>query len=117
MKHLKSFNESISREVVKDICLELEDLGMTSEIKEFQWQGYTQCVIIFNIKYKYKQTSYVLWDDVKDCLLRLKKYLGKNFIHCSLEPKKHIQSTIIRLNDDTKIGYPISGISMNYWDR
>ena len=66
MKHLKKFNESTNWNDIKDICIELEDIGMTVEIDDYGVEIFAEDKII--------------WEDVKDCLLRLKDYLGEDYL-------------------------------------
>jgi len=93
MKHLKRYNElkewqstnfdSINIEDVKDILLELEDIG-------------------FAIRYKYDtldkisiecktQKDEIIWGDVKDCILRLKKYLGDSYSYSRIYSDRYRQ--------------------------
>ena len=73
MKYLKRFNESKTWDDIKDICLELKDMDL--EIKYSLYQ-------IAPRKYKpclYMPSSFILNNDIYDCLLRLKDYLGDNY--------------------------------------
>jgi len=81
MKHLKKFNESvgdISFEDIKDICLELEDLGMKVSIIR---TGYENNIVEYYIEFSTEIDQGIYWNDIKDCLLRLKDYLGKHYCY------------------------------------
>ena len=73
MKYLKKFNESISkpsRQIIEDICLELKDIGLDYEI----WYDTDIHIEKLGINNKFK------WEEVKDCVLRLKDYIGDYLI-------------------------------------
>jgi len=87
MKYLRKFNESI-REDIEDILLELKDIGFTIDIIPKQYKAYSTGTIFIekseNENYTYRDDGYnrleFKWEEIKDCVLRLKDYLGKNFI-------------------------------------
>ena len=77
MKYLKRFNESlVSKEVLKDILLELDDLGMTTVV----YEGFIICIIPRDDSAPMMR---IKWDEIKDCILRVKNYLAENFIRFS----------------------------------
>jgi len=114
MKHLKKFNEATNIDILKDILLELEDMGIGSNFYSNKINRY---IDIHGYNF---QTIY--WDDVKDCILRLKKYLGKNykqFIYGTfthIKQGKYISAIDIglELNEDTYIGERIRHITIIY---
>jgi len=82
MKYLKSYNESvISEDIISDICLELEDIGVNISINSpynFRIEG--EMWNEFGVEYKE-----ITWNDIKDCILRLKDYLGNNFDYIDIQ--------------------------------
>ena len=80
MKHLRKFNESIDQEILNDILLELEDIGMRTDII----RGYVSSIGYIHfivIKSPDPNNKTIYWGDVEDCILRLKDYLGDNFLN------------------------------------
>ncbi len=75
-EHLKKYNESVeekSFEDIKDICLELKDNGY--EVSYYIFSSHKKMSIrIDNPRGK------IVYDDIKDVLLRLDDYLGDNYI-------------------------------------
>jgi len=79
---------SPSRETLEDICLELEDLGMLVRIDHGDfWKGVESMAHNASMSIKYgeiwsdKYREGILWMDIKDCILRLKDYLGDNYVN------------------------------------
>ena len=124
MKHLKRFNEAIDWEcvnIIKDILLELEDMdiniyftgpGMRSEKWTPQFGAYKKArgEYMYEIMGNPICKHFLEWDDIKDCILRLKNYIGGNFISFSyikysLPFTGFFQSepTFIHINNNTKI--------------
>ena len=112
MKYLKRFNETIDIDIIKDICLELEDMGFY--IKIYEKKYYIQ----LNIKrgeYKPDGCFVFSWNnEIKDCLLRIKNYLNYDFISFGYIPaKKQIDEPdyiFIDLNEKTEIKTEIYGL-------
>jgi len=78
MKHLKKYNESINKyEDLRDILLELEDDGFVVGIKDTTFNR-VKCWYIY-IRRPVSKTIFY-WDDIKDCVLRIKDYLGDDYI-------------------------------------
>jgi len=80
MKHLKKFNESNDIENIEDICLELKDLGLF--IKIIDPNGYPPYSSIY-IETPMPRTSdsrLFYWNDLEDCVLRLRDYLNDRYI-------------------------------------
>lgn len=76
MKYLRKYNESyINIEDIKDICLELTDLGIVISISSTDAYRNKNVIYFHN----YNIHNGMKWNDVKDCLLRLKDYLGDNY--------------------------------------
>ena len=75
MKYLKRFNESKTWDDIKDICLELKDMDLEIKYSLYQINStppkYKPCL--------YMPSSFILNNDIYDCLLRLKDYLGDNY--------------------------------------
>ena len=77
--NIKKFNESISTQDLKDICLELEDIGMVVIVSN--WYIDAVCEVSNDRTIGGLEIyKFVYWKDIKDCILRLKNYLGNAFI-------------------------------------
>lgn len=72
---------------IKDILLEVEDLG-------YETQVYDTCLIIYK-----PDNKNINLDEIKDCLLRLKDYLGDRYYDCLF------YITIINLDDSRVRGW------------
>ncbi len=97
MKHLRKYNESkeeVILEDVKDILLELEDDGFIVKFSTTQSPEQIK-ILIKDAKYLFK------YADVKEELLRLKDYLGYNWIF----------GTVSVLCEDSFVDYPIMSLS------
>ena len=99
MIYLKNFNESIGEDLenrkkinedINDILLELTDIGIKVELlpyfislnknsKHYKYQGHLSSINITG-KTDNGMVHCIEWPDVKDCVLRLKDYLGDKFI-------------------------------------
>ena len=90
MRHVKMFNEmnsEISNQDIKDICLELEDLGYTIKMEGF---GNSSNPVNSNyVKIRCNKIIHynglsgltdLKWNEIKDCFLRLKDYLGDRYV-------------------------------------
>jgi len=71
MKYLKKFNEAIDKEDIKDILLELDDIGLN--IINMPLNHAKNMILISS------EDEYILWEDVEDSILRLKDYIGDSF--------------------------------------
>lgn len=85
MRYLKSFNESFNKEYIdniKDILLELEDDGYITIITKgkFDWISENRIDFI----YISNQLKPFEFSDIKDSMLRLKRFLGEDWISCSV---------------------------------
>jgi len=90
MKHLKRFNESANEEDIKDILLELEDDGFYFYNTKDPLLNYVEndCINIVIKKVSnephdggyFGENKVFYWSDIKDVCLRLKDYLGDNFV-------------------------------------
>ena len=97
MKYLEGFNwfrkdklKEISIIDIQDICLELQDAGMNFGILSISRE---KDITIKQIKFiKNSVSNEIYWDDVKDCILRLKDYLGNNFVSFSYQYYVHYYS-------------------------
>ena len=118
MKYLKKYNESvISKDVIKDICLELEDLGMRvqlyacSEKLSINPEDY-DCISIHCYINKYP----IEWENIKDTVLRLKNYLGDKFISFYYESGvRYIH--VDNLDENTDINLIIGGFNIKYRNK
>ena len=91
MKYLKKFNEANNEEDIDDILLEIEDMGATIKHRIDRQYPNIHFINIFlhkevekepidsNDLNIWEEVKCLDWEDIKDCLLRLKDYLGKNF--------------------------------------
>ena len=70
MRYLKKFNESKDVDVIRDICLELKDMGISVNFNRNSFSEYQIFIGYWN------DEKMMLWKDVKDSILRLKDYLG-----------------------------------------
>ena len=80
MKYLMKFNESIKQkdEDIKDILLEIEDLDHMCV--EYRFGDYNRITID-----SYPNNYLFLWEDIKDCVLRLIEYLGNSITSIDYE--------------------------------
>ena len=74
MKHLRKFNESVEQDL-KDIGLELQDIGMYMYIEKNRNVFYNPA-----IKFKNWNAESIYWKDVKDTIFRIKDYLGDRLV-------------------------------------
>lgn len=79
MKYVKLY-ESFETDL-EDILLEITDLGYEYYIDYFTGESEHINALIIDNK---KGETYIIFDEVKDCLLRLKDYLGNRFIDCTV---------------------------------
>ena len=117
MKHLKKFNESNTLDVIKDICIELEDLEFKmsyqknpefgNSITIFGYYEGSNSVYDRDMRMIVKGTNF---NSIKDCILRLKDYLGDNLIEISY----NFTITIPNLTEETEIDDPIRRIVIVY---
>jgi len=110
----------ISKVDIEDISLELEDLGFKFYI-ERPYTGdslhiYDEFIgssfIIFQ-----KEDLTTKWSDIKDCILRLKDYLGNRYVtfRCSTFYKgRGVYNTYSTLDENTKIKGKINYINIEY---
>ena len=109
MKHLKRFNESNEISDIEDILLELKDMGAEIEIVKGT--------------YKYARIYFdngVYWKDIKDCILRLKCYLGDDYDFCfyRLEPRGIEKGNhYVDLDEDTNITNKIYFLNIGWKDN
>ena len=127
MKYLKRFNESLKSDI-DDILLELSDLGInvSNEMLRRGELGYDQDIHLFMIKcISIENGDFndgLEWRDIKDCILRIKQYLGKRFVRFLYRKydvtwyhsKYYSKSKYIELNEDTDIKEPIYMVNIIY---
>lgn len=93
MKYLKVYEEYDNIEIylqklssdsknkindIEDILLEVNDLGYISGITHIRISNSTMIYVRRNI-------GMIVFNEVKDCLLRIKDYLGDNYDHCDIK--------------------------------
>jgi len=108
MKYLKKFNEASNIEDIKDILLEIEDDHYDIFIydhKHLVSDRHGSSTISISSHNHYDKLN---WDDIKDCCLRLKDYLGDNFIKFenfegTLNSNGNYRWKEIELNEHTQI--------------
>ena len=115
MKHLEKFNwfrkNEVSEEDIKDILLEVEDLGMTTVFGSGHNYNYLKVTTSEDEVYS------VYWKDIKDCVLRLKSYLGGKFIYFAYVNNFFYStgnSIRQKINDKTVIEEPIRSFEIKY---
>ena len=102
MKHLEKFNwfkknrkSKISQDIIDDICLELKDIGIMVTKVIYDGRG--------AIMIRRESGNVPMeWDEIKDTCLRLKDYLGKNYIDFSYY-YSYKRTFRVELNEDTEI--------------
>ena len=140
--YLKHRKNKPSREDIQDIVFELEDIGIIVRVVNEASRGEVAYILgSFALPYAYipddwSQIKYMAWDDIKDCILRLKDYLGNKFLHFRYStyveerraygimgpPFDDDDRISLRLvitacddvNDDTKIEVPIYQFELSY---
>ena len=97
MKYLEKFNwfrkkekekevdtplKDIDEQVIKDICLELEDLGLFITYEDNMIIGLSGGKIDYPFQTcnEVKFIGHIEWENMKDSILRLKEYLGNRYI-------------------------------------
>ena len=73
MKYLKHIFESTDKEILqdlKDICLELEDIGYWIDIEKG-----TESRIMFVVNIR-KRPDFIVYRDIEDCIERMKYYMS-----------------------------------------
>lgn len=115
MKHIRRFNESLFKEEdLQDILLELTDLGY-GYLLSFN----TGVISIYDNK---SWKNGYIWDDIKDCILRIKDYLGPKYLSMRIGSVINVggERTINskryheNLNNDTEIKGFIKNIRIYY---
>lgn len=121
MKYLRNYRvyESISdtqyrsEQDMRDICLELVDMGMSIH---FDYNGdknvLSRCMVIYNDNGSHVHD----WATIKDYALRLKDYLGDDYLKFIYFSKDIINKNwhSIDLNEDTKISKKIISFGVEY---
>jgi len=118
MKHLKRFNEAKDLNTIKDICLELEDIGMLIRFDQ-NWlyskhKGSYLDFIDFLVPISLHKNKDIEWEDVKDCILRLKDYLGDRFVTFTYRLFSSDYIREVGLNDHIIIDGPLQEIIIEY---
>ena len=63
------------------------------------------------------QQYIIYWEDIKDCMLRLKDYLGDRYVRFMYKDNKHkpgAPATWLELNEETKVDTPIKEAYITY---
>lgn len=98
MKYIKLY-ESFNRDI-EDILLEITDIGY--EYKIYENKSIYYITINKCSTWTFTQLS-IDFDDIKDCLLRLKDYLGDRYVGCDFSNRNELSFKKVELNEDTKI--------------
>lgn len=111
MKYIKTY-ESLTKgedmQNLKDILLEVDDMGFVTEVRNTI--NYIN-VTIKTIKIGYSQKSFD-FDEVKDCTLRLKDYAGDRYYKFNIKSETGGWITDVILSEDIVISYPIHEVSI-----
>ena len=131
MKHLEGFSwfrkkketpiikPIIEQNVIDDILLELKDLGVILFYRDFNNDKYGHVKEILGSYHEYfaiadyETVTLMDWKDIKDCLLRLKDYLGKNYVTFYYRNRRKAMYEIV-LNENTNIDVPILSFRLIY---
>jgi len=116
MKYLKSINELIVNKTgyslpkktineLRDICLEIEDLGYTTILHRFPFGDRRSFIMI---KFNGKHFDY----DLKECCLRLKDYLGENYLDFKYRWDKF--SKEIQLTENTELKNHVHSVIIGF---
>lgn len=92
MKYIKLY-ESFETDI-KDILLEVTDLGYQTIYN----YGYSKYIAIF------KRSTHINYNEVKDCILRIKDYLGDRYFSCEICDQYNRYPYKIKLDDDFNVG-------------
>ena len=137
MKHLEKFSESVNVEDIKDILLELEDMDMTisfetinpdshgpgsNDLRYYQVTGYIGSPSMSETK-----DNLLSFSEIKDCLLRLKDYLGDSFIGFwysywypfrikDYNSWNNSGFSLMKLSEDLNIDTPVRAFMIRYKD-
>ena len=138
MKHIRSYSE----QDLKDILLEVNDVGFSTIMGEYSTD--INCILIRASEGVYSPPSINDWiyqigkkdnqiiiktkreekinninNIVKDCLLRLKDYLGDRYIKCKIyyfdKSTSYYKSELIKLKEDMILNEAIVGIEFYYY--
>jgi len=121
MKHLRRFNESIDQEDLNDILLELRDMDFKVSGSKPLRPGATG----FDPDHEYYRVSSITrdksgngtpWKDLKDCVLRIKNYIGDHFVRFYYKSGEDTldRYKTIELNENTEIEGTIAVIIIMY---
>ena len=79
MKYLKRYNESVDKNIIKDILLEIEDLGIDIHCDDANSMPKFG-VIWYDLDHVTNRTDPPTWGEIKDCIFRLEEYLKDNLV-------------------------------------
>jgi len=117
---LRAKYESCNREDIDDILLELKDLDLNIYNNNGLIAIYPNRVrnireVIARSGAGEIEKKYLInWPDVKDCMLRLKDYLGDKFISFSYKGRRDLQPYKIVLDESTEINVPIRDVYITF---
>lgn len=127
MKYLKLYEEmelanQMSQLDIEDILLEVKDIGYDVVVEEnFKHTIYDRNDGLYYIKIYKNAEIPVNFDEIKDCVLRLKDYLGDRYIRCHTYSTNAMLDLVsrsnwqtIELNEDTTIDYEFRFIKILY---
>ena len=114
MKYIKLY-ESFNTQDIKDILLEVEDLGYGTKIilLEDETGNYGDHEGIMIIAPSRGSIKYI---EIEDCLLRLKDYLGDNYIGCKImyyDNNNKARYELFNLTEECDLKSPV-GIIIDY---
>jgi hypothetical protein len=125
MKYLRTYESLNSEEEflkdIKDILLEVEDMGYITRIIESTWpKDSKEYVIWINIINKSLCGNYIRpidFNEIKDCVLRIKDYLGNKFVGCLTQTSDNSMDGVWRnidLGEDTTLDYEFRCLEISY---
>lgn len=97
-KLYEAFVDDEDIQIIKDILLEVTDIGY--QVSIYKMTEYTR--IIINLPYE----ANFQFDEIKDCVLRLKDYSGYRFTELTIN-YNYTSWDAVKLTDDVVISKPI----------
>jgi len=98
-----SATDNYVEQTLREICLELEDINYVIKINRpgviaFDERNWDTNTLIIRKESIYNNLS---WDTIKEYLLRIKEYLGDNFVNFYYLSKPEWEWACIELNENT----------------
>jgi len=101
MKYIRLYEEiELLSDNIKDILLEIVHLGYKYSMYQ---QGIYKYISIAKDHDIFTEPLFIKFDEVKDCVLRLKDFLGDKYVGCEIH-SKHLSGKV-ELNDKIDLGY------------